>query len=124
MIPLFSPPKQLRKRVMRIVTDSRRPEEPKDPETDNVFAIYKHFASPEDIQRVRAGYIQGGIAYSEIKNELYELLEAEFSEARDNCERYMDDWAYLDEVLMQGAEKARMISAPKIAKIRKAVGVD
>jgi len=124
VIPLFSPPKQLRKRVMRIVTDSRRPEEPKDPETDNVFAIYKHFASPEDIQRVREGYIQGGIAYSDIKNELYELLEAEFSEARDNYERYMDDWAYLDEVLMQGAEKARKISAPKIAKIRKAVGVD
>ena len=124
VIPLFSPPKELRKRVMRIVTDSRRPEEPKDPETDNVFAIYKHFASPEDIQRVREGYIQGGIAYSEIKNELYELLEAEFSEARDNYERYMDDWTYLDEVLMQGAEKARKISVPKIAEVRKAVGVD
>jgi len=60
---------------MRIVTDSRRPEEPKDPQTDNVFAIYRHFAPAEDIARVRQGYLKGGLAYSEIKNELYERLE-------------------------------------------------
>jgi tryptophanyl-tRNA synthetase len=124
VIPLFSPPKELHKRVMRIVTDSRRPEEPKDPDTDNVFAIYKHFASPKDIQRVREGYLQGGIAYSEIKTELYELLELEFSEARENYNRYMDDWGYLDEVLLQGAEKARKLSVPKLAQVREAIGVD
>lgn len=124
VIPLFSPPKELRKRVMRIVTDSRRPEDPKDPDTDNVFAIYKHFATPEDIQRVREGYLQGGMAYSQIKTELYELLEEQFSEARENYERYMEDWGYLDEILMQGAEKARNISVPKLAEVRKAVGVD
>ena len=124
VIPIFSPPNKLRKQVMRIVTDSRRPEEPKDPDTDNVFAIYKHFAAPEDIQRVREGYLQGGMAYSQIKGELYELLELEFSEARQSYERYMDDWAYLDEVLLEGAEKARKISVPKIAKVRAAIGVD
>lgn len=124
VIPIFAPPKELRKRVMRIVTDSQRPEDPKDPDTDNVFAIYKHFASPEDIQRVREGYLAGGLAYSQIKNELYELLELEFSEAREKYERYMADWGYLDEVLMQGAEKARKISVPKLAQVRKAVGVD
>jgi tryptophanyl-tRNA synthetase len=109
---------------MRIVTDSRRPEEPKDPDTDNVFSIYKHFASPEDIQRVKEGYIQGGMAYSQIKTELYDLLEAEFSDAREKYERYMGDWGYLDQVLLEGAEKARKISIPKIAQVRKAVGVD
>lgn len=124
VIPLFSPPKELHKRVMRIVTDSRRPEEPKDPDTDNVFAIYKHFASPEDIQRVREGYLQGGMAYSEIKTELYELLESKFSAARENYNRYMDDWGYLDEVLLQGAEKARKLSVPKLAQVREAIGVD
>ena len=124
VIPLFSPPKELHKRVMRIVTDSRRPEEPKDPDTDNVFAIYKHFASPEDIQRVREGYLQGGMAYSEIKTELYELLELEFSAARENYNRFMDDWGYLDEVLLQGAEKARKLSVPKLAQVREAIGVD
>jgi tryptophanyl-tRNA synthetase len=124
VIPLFSPPKELRKRVMRIVTDSKRPEDPKDPDEDNVYAIYKHFASPEDIQRVREGYLQGGLAYSQVKTELYELLEAEFSEAREKYNRYMQDWGYLDQVLLQGAEKARKISIPKMAQVRQAIGVD
>lgn len=124
VIPLFSPPKELRKRVMRIVTDSKRPEDPKDPDEDNVYAIYKHFASPDDIQRVREGYLQGGLAYSQVKTELYELLEAEFSEAREKYNRYMQDWGYLDQVLLQGAEKARKISVPKMAQVRQAIGVD
>lgn len=124
VIPMFAQSKELRKRVMRIVTDSRRPEDPKDPETDNVFAIYKHFASAEDVQRVREGYLKGGLAYSQIKTELFELLEIEFSEARDKYERYMEDREYLEQILLQGAEKARKISRPKIAQIRQAIGVD
>ena len=124
VIPMFAPSNTLRKRVMRIVTDSRRPEEPKDPETDNVFAIYKHFAQPGDIERVRQGYLQGGMAYSQIKNELYELLEDKFTEPRQRYEELMQDWGYLDQVLLQGAEKARKISIPKISQVRKAIGID
>jgi tryptophanyl-tRNA synthetase len=124
VIPMFAPSKQLRKSVMRIVTDSRQPDEPKDPETDNVFAIYKHFAQPEDVDRVRQGYLEGGLAYSQIKNDLYELLETEFAEAREQYGRYMENWDYLDQVLLRGAEKARKKSLPKIAKMRKAVGID
>ncbi|MFL7892932.1 MAG: tryptophan--tRNA ligase [Anaerolineales bacterium] len=124
VIPIFSDSKEVKKRVMRIVTDSRRPEEPKNPDTDNVYAIYKYFASPEDIQRVRHGYLQGGMAYSQIKTELFNLLEDEFSPARTKYNRYMRDWDYLERVLLQGAEKARKISIPKMAQVRKAIGVD
>ena len=124
VIPIFAPSKQLRKSVMRIVTDSRRPEDPKDPETDNVFAIYKHFAKPEDIARVSTGYLEGGLAYSQIKNELYELLEAEFSGARERYQQFMQDWDYLETVLLKGAEKARKLSIPKIDKVRAAIGID
>lgn len=123
-IPLFAPSDQLRKSVMRIVTDSRRPEEPKDPESDNVFAIYRHFASPEDLERVRQGYLQGGLAYSQIKSELYEMLEDKFGEARHRYEKLMLDTGHLDRVLKNGAEKARKISVPKIEKIRKVIGID
>jgi tryptophanyl-tRNA synthetase len=122
VIPMFAPPNQIRKTVLRIVTDSRRPEEPKDPETDNVFAIYRHFASKEDLERVHRGYLQGGLAYSEIKNELYERLEAIFGPARQKYEQLMDDWGYLDEVLRQGAEKARRISVPMLERVKAAVG--
>jgi tryptophanyl-tRNA synthetase len=124
VIPIFAPSNELRKSVMRIVTDSRRPEDPKDPETDTVFAIYKHFAQPEDIARVEKGYLEGGLAYSQIKNELYELLENQFGEARERYGQLMQDWPYLDQVLQQGAEKARKLSVPKIAKVRSALGID
>ena len=124
VIPMFAESNKLRKRVMRIVTDSRRPEEPKDPETDNVFAIYRHFAEQEDIERMRQGYIQGGMAYSQIKSELYELLEERFAVPRQRYEELMQDWGYLDQVLRMGAEKARKTSVPKITQIRKAIGIE
>jgi tryptophanyl-tRNA synthetase len=73
---------------------------------------------------VEKGYLEGGLAYSQIKNELYELLEAEFSEARERYGEYIQDLEYLDQVLLQGAEKARKLSIPKIAKVRAALGID
>jgi tryptophanyl-tRNA synthetase len=122
VIPIFADPGQMRKSVMRIVTDSRRPEEPKDPETDNVFAIYRHFATPELTEHARQRYLQGGLAYSQIKTELFELLEDTFKEARQKYESLTNDKAYLDEVLMAGAEKARRIAGPMLARVREAVG--
>jgi tryptophanyl-tRNA synthetase len=124
VIPLFAPRDKLKKSVMRIVTDSRRPEEPKDPDSDNVFAIYKHVAQPDEIEKVRQGYIQGGLAYSQIKTELFEILDQTFSESRQRYEEYMQDWGYLDEVLHQGAEKARKSAVQKIKILRKAIGIN
>jgi tryptophanyl-tRNA synthetase len=124
VIPMFAPSNQLRKAVMRIVTDSRLPEEPKDPSTDNVFAIYQHFAPQADIDQMKIRYREGGLGYSEIKNRLYELLEDRFGEARLRYEDLMNDWGYLDEVLSKGAEKARKKAVPVMEKIRKTIGVD
>jgi len=122
VIPMFAAPSKLRKSVMRIVTDSRTPEEPKDPDMDNIFSIYRHFAAEEDIQRVRQLYLQGGMAYSEIKVELFELLEQNFGPARARYDEYMQDWGYLDNVLQKGAEKARKMATPLLERIRVAVG--
>jgi tryptophanyl-tRNA synthetase len=124
VIPIFAAPNTMRKSVMRIVTDSRRPEEPKDPEQDNVFNIYRHFVPEEEAERMRQRYIQGGLAYSEIKQGLFELLEDNFSQAREKYEDLMKDWGYVDRVLLEGAEKARDIGKPMMEKVRKAVGVD
>ena len=124
VIPMFAPANVLKKTVMRIVTDSRRPEEPKDPDSDNVFSVYRHFAPPEEVERMRQRYLNGGLAYSEIKGELYELLEVTFSEARNKYNALMSDWEYLEQVLLQGAEKARRVSKPMLEKIRAAVGVE
>lgn len=124
VIPIFAPPDKLRKVVMRIVTDSRRPEEPKDPEQDNLFSIYRYFASPQDQERIRQRYLSGGLAYSEVKNELYELLLEQFGPARQKYEEYLTDRSYLEEVLARGAEKARKMAVPLMEKVRAAVGVD
>lgn len=124
VIPIFAPPDKLRKVVMRIVTDSRRPEEPKDPEKDNLFSIYRFFAPPEDQERIRQRYLSGGLAYREVKEELYELLLQQFGPARQKYEEYLNDKSYIEEVLTRGAEKARKMANPLMEKVRAAVGVD
>ena len=123
VIPIFAPANQIRKQVMRIVTDSKRPEEPKDPDECNVFAIYRHFADADAIEAKRQLYVDGGLAYGDMKNELYELLEAAFSAQRDQYNALMEDRKELDKVLEDGAKKARDIAVPIMRKVRKAVGV-
>lgn len=123
-IELFAPSKQLRKQVMRIVTDSKTPDEPKDPDDSNIFNIYKHFATPDQIEANRVKYTQGGYGYGDLKQELYELLEAHFAEPRARYNELMNDPAQLDAILKSGADKAREISRPLMNQIRKAVGID
>ena len=123
VIPFFAPSNQVRKQVMRIVTDSKRPEEPKDPEECNVFAIYRHFADATAVAAKRQLYLEGGLAYGDMKKELYELLETTFSAQREEYNALMENRSELDKVLENGAEKARDIAVPILAKVRKTVGV-
>lgn len=123
VIPIFAPPKQLRKRIMRIVTDSRPPEEPKNPDECNVFNIYKYFAKPEDVAAMRALYRRGGFGYGEVKQTLFETLEDYFGEARQKYDAYMADPKYLETILMEGANKARIQGAKVMKRARRAVGV-
>lgn len=123
VIPIFAPSNQIEKQVKRIVTDSKRPEEPKEPDECNVYAIYRHFADADAIEAKRQLYIDGGLAYGDMKNELYELLETTFSAKRDQYNTLMENRDALDNVLKEGAEKARDIAVPIMRKVRKAVGV-
>jgi tryptophanyl-tRNA synthetase len=123
-IPIFLPPNELRKRVMRIVTDSKQPADPKDPEKDNIFAIYRHFASPDAISTVRGEYERGGKSYAEMKQQLFELLEGTFAEARVKYDELMSNRPYVNQLLLQGAERARSIARPLLNEIRKAVGAN
>jgi tryptophanyl-tRNA synthetase len=123
VIPILAPSSQLRKRVMGIVTDSRPPEAPKDPDEDNLFGIYKYFASSEEVATMRQRYLRGCFGYSEVKQALFEVLERTFGEARARYETYIKDRAYLEKVMINGAEKARAIGAPMLDKVRKAVGI-
>ncbi len=123
VIPIFAPSNQVRKPVMRIVTDSKRPEDPKDPDECNIFAIYRHLAATDAVAAKRELYLKGGLAYGEMKKELVALLETTFSEQRDRYNALMGNPDEINKILEKGAEKARDIAAPILAKVRKAVGV-
>jgi tryptophanyl-tRNA synthetase len=122
VLPIFAPSKQLRKRVMSIVTDSRPPEQPKDPDTCNLFAIYKLIATPAEIEAMRGRYLAGGFGYGEVKQAIFEALERMFGAARDRYDALMQDHTALRRVLQGGAAKARAIGAPIMKKTRQAVG--
>ena len=123
-IPIFAPEKQLRKQVMRIVTDSKTPDEPKNPDTCNLYGIYRYFASPARLAEVRQRYLEGGLGYGELKLELADLIMAYFAEAREKYSQLIDDRTYLDAIMANGAEKARSIAKPILARTKKAIGMD
>ncbi|HVE92069.1 MAG TPA: tryptophan--tRNA ligase [Actinomycetota bacterium] len=122
VIPIFAPPKEQRKLVMRIVTDSRPPEEPKDPAQDNLFNIFKHFAAPGEVAEVRARYESGGIGYGEVKSRLAELLEESFGPARERYDALLSNTPHLDEALAGGADRVRAVARPLLQRVRDAVG--
>jgi tryptophanyl-tRNA synthetase len=123
-IPIFADENTIRKQVMRIVTDSRTPEEPKNPDGDNLFQIFRLFATPERTEEVRQQYLAGGLAYGTLKQELSDTILAYFDDARQKFNDYMRDTTALDAILERGAEKARDIAIPVLKRMRKAVGID
>jgi tryptophanyl-tRNA synthetase len=123
-IPIFAPEKEIQKQVMRIVTDSKRPEDPKDPQGNTLFTLLSFFAAPERLEEIRQLYLHGGAAYGELKKELAGLILAHFAKARERYFALMNDRAYIDDVLVQGALKARRMGQPYLAAARKATGID
>jgi tryptophanyl-tRNA synthetase len=109
--------------VMRIVTDSKRPEDPKNPDECNVFNIFKYFASPQAIALRREAYLKGGLAYSDIKQELYELLKEFFGSRRQTYRQLLDNKDQLDDILSKGADRARAMARPVLAGLRRAIGI-
>jgi tryptophanyl-tRNA synthetase len=123
-VEIFAPPKQLRKQVMRIVTDSKTPEEPKNPAENNIFNIYRHFATPEMIEANRKKYTEGGVGYGELKEELFELLNETFTEPRERYNELMANRKEIDAILAHGADTARRIARKTLGKVRRKIGID
>ncbi len=123
VIPIFAPPDEQRKLVKRIVTDSRSPEEPKDPETDNLFRIYAQVAPPSLVQALRERYIAGGVGYGEVKEELGDILQAAFAEPRERYDRLMADRDRIHRILAGGSERAKKAAGAVLDRARAAVGL-
>jgi tryptophanyl-tRNA synthetase len=121
-IPLFEPEKKLRKLIMKIKTNSLEPGEPKDPEGCTLFEIYQAFATEKETQALRGRYADG-IAWGEMKQFLFEYLNAHLAEPRQRYLALMADPGHIESVLKKGAEKARELSVPFLRDIREAVGI-
>jgi tryptophanyl-tRNA synthetase len=121
-IPLFLEEKQLRKAINKIKTNLLEPGEPKDPDDSTVFQIWSAFASSDETARMRAAF-ENGIAWGEAKKQLFELVNAELAGARERYRQLMNDPAHVEDVLQQGAARARELSEPLMQKVRDAVGI-
>jgi len=121
-IPLFLAEKKFRKLIMKIKTNSLEPGEPKDTEGCALFEIYRAFATEAEIETMRQRFA-AGIGWGELKQELFEYLNAHLTDARTEYDRLLEDPAHIESVLQRGAERAREIAVPFIAKIRDAVGI-
>jgi len=122
IIDVFLPEKKLRKNVMQIVTDSTPLEEPKNPDTCNVFAIYQLIASEGEISDMRKKYEGGNYGYGHAKQELYELLLREFKEEREKYDHYMENIDLLENELEKGEEKATEIANSVLEKVKTRLG--
>lgn len=121
-INLFLPDKRLRKQIMGIETDSTPLEEPKDPDTCNVFALYKLLASPAEIEEMRANYRNGNYGYGHAKQALYELLINKFEKERELYHYYMKHPKEIQAALEKGAEKAAGVANEVLGRVRKKLG--
>lgn len=121
-IPLFSPEKQLKKHINKIKTNLLEPGEPKDPDTSTVFQIWRAFASEEQTLAMRREF-ENGIAWGEAKKQLFELIETELREPRERYNELLKNPSHIENLLNEGAERARAASTPFMAKLNRAVGL-
>jgi len=124
VIPLFAPEKQLQKTINKIITNSQSVEEPKDPDTSQIFQLYKLFADNAEQAALAARYRSGGMGWGDAKEELFSAVNRRIAPVRERYNAIMADIPSLDKILKQGAQKARPIAAATVGRFRKAAGID
>jgi tryptophanyl-tRNA synthetase len=122
-LPIFGNEKELRKLVMKIVTDSTPVEEPKSTEDSAIIALYRLFASEADVAQMIADHQSGGFGYGDFKKRLADVYWDFFAPMRERRAEIVADLGYVDEVLRKGEERAREEAAKTLTRVRKAVGL-
>ena len=121
-IPLWLPEKELRKAILGIVTNSQAPGEPKNPDESHIFSIYQAFASADETEQMRKAYAEG-IGWGDAKQKVFERIDSELAPMRERYNALVGDPDVIEGVLRGGAERARHLAAPFIAKLRDVVGL-
>ncbi len=121
-IDVFLPEKELRKKVLSITTDSTPMEDPKNPDTCNVFKLFSVLADANQTAQLREKYLAGNYGYGHAKQELHELILHQFSKEREAFDYFIQNKELLDKKLYEGAQKAKAIGLPVLQKVRTKVG--
>jgi len=122
IINIFLPDKKLRKQIMQIQTDSTPLEDPKNPDTCNLFALYKIIASADQVAEMRANYLKGGYGYGHAKQAFYELIIDKYASIRERYNYFMDNKNEIDKLLKVGAKKARVVASVVLQRVRGELG--
>ena len=121
-IPLFETEKKLRKSIMKIKTNSLEPGEPKDPDDSVVFEIYRAFCNDEEAAAMRDDFA-GGISWGDSKQRLFEKINETLAEPRDKYLELMQNTSSIEDILEEGARKARIESRALMDQLRAATGI-
>ena len=121
-IDIFLPEKNLRKQIMSIQTDSVPVDDPKNPETCNIFALYSILASKSETEILKDKYLLGGLGYGQAKQELFDLILTRFSKEREKYNYYLQNPGEVKSALSKGAEKARKVAKKVLLRVRKKIG--
>ena len=120
--PQVSSEKQMHKAILKIVTNSQLPDEPKNPDDSAIFEIYKAFATPAEIMEMRAQFA-AGIGWGDAKQALFDKINTEIAPFRERYQELMANPKELEEILQMGADKARRHSRKQLDKTRRAIGI-
>jgi len=121
-IPLFETSKKRRKLIMKIVTDSKLPEDPKDPDESTVYKLFCHFGTTDEITQLRQDFKAGGLGYGEAKQRLFDVVDRELATPTERYTELLEDKKQIDEILERGAERLRPIAKETINNMRLAIG--
>ncbi len=121
-INLFLDDKKLRKQIMKIQTDSTPLEDAKNPDTCNLFALYKLVATDEQITEMTANYLGGNYGYGHAKQAFFELLITKYAKERELYKHYMNNVSEIDKALAIGTEKAKKVAQEVIGRVRTKLG--
>ncbi len=122
LIDIFLPEKKLRKQIMSIVSNSEALEDPKIPDSCNIFALYAILAEKDDVSKMRRNYEEGGYGYGHAKQALYELILEKFKAEREKYNYLMEHKNEIDDALSIGAQKAKNIANDVLSRVRQKVG--
>ena len=118
-IPLMLPEKDLKKKIMRIITDSKLPEDPKNPDESTIFQLYKHFATESEIAEFAEMFRRGGMGYGTAKTILFDKINSFLAGPRAEYERLMENTDEIERILQNGAAKAQPVAAETIERVKK-----